>query len=64
MALTGGRIMKFVIKNCLCYTTENKLLNCLAEPLGYRCEDNQGCPIRITYCENINDNFEIEEVEE
>lgn len=56
--------MKFVIKNCLCYTTENKLLNCLAEPLGYRCEDNQDCPIRITYWENINDNFEIEEVEQ
>ena len=51
----------FIIKNCPCYKKyDNSNMNCIAEPLGYWCQENKDCPIRITFVVTLDENFEVE----
>ena len=53
--------MAYIVKNCPCYARyDNQNMNCIAEPLGYWCQENKDCPIRITFAETLDENFEVE----
>ena len=62
--MTDKQEIKYVVTNCPCYSTENNYWNCIAETLGYRCEDNYDCPIRATTTTGYANLFDIEEIEQ
>ena len=37
---------QIIIKNCPCYYTGHPLFNCIVDDFGYRCEENEDCPIK------------------
>lgn len=59
--MTDKQIIKYVVTNCPCYSTERSYCNCIAENLGYRCEENNDCPIRATTTTRHANLFDIEE---
>lgn len=55
----------FVIKNCPCYDNKkNTQMNCQAETLGYNCQDNNDCPLRVTFIETLSEIFDTEWIED